>query len=185
MAKKEIKKEEVIEKKEIKEEKVAPKENDNKVIQIIAIVIVLAAVLGIVLFLTRDARLSQEEKLEKSLTKMGEKFYTDFYYVEISKNKTSQEVSEFLSKYQDVGIKVNLDTLARYDDGLTEDDKDAKNDKDKKSTNEDEIAKFKNDDKECDKTKTRAVIYPKSPYGKNDYSIKAELDCGFEAKKEK
>ncbi len=170
MAKKEIKNEEITETKEIKEEKVVPKEkNNNKVIQIIAIVIVLAAVLGIVLFLTKDARLSNEEKLEKSLTKMGEKFYTDFYYTEISKNKTSQEVSEFLAKFQDVGIKVNLDNLSRYNDGA----------------NEDEIAKFKNDDRECDKTNTRAVIYPKSPYGKSDYTIKAELDCGFKAKEEK
>ena len=29
-------------------------------------------------------------------------------------------------------------------------------------------------------TNTRAIIYPTSPYGKNDYTIKVELDCGFE-----
>jgi N-acetyl-beta-hexosaminidase len=179
MAKKEIKKEELIEKNDVKEEKVekvevkeAPKTpkkpKNNKVIQIIGIVVILAVVLGIVLFLTKDARLSDEEKLEKSLTTMGEEFYTDFYYTEISKNKTSQEVSEFLAKFQDVGIKVNLDNLSRYNDGA----------------NEDEIANFKNGDTECDKTNTRAVIYPKSPYGKNDYTIKAELDCGFDSAEE-
>lgn len=166
------KKEEIIENNEVKEEKVVAEKNSSnnkKVIQIVIIVVVLAVVLGVVFILTKGVRLSDEEKLEKSLTKMGETFYTDFYYTEISKNKTSQEVSEFLAKFQDVGIKVNLDNLSRYNDGA----------------NEDEIAKFKNGDKECDKTNTRAVIYPKSPYGKSDYTIKAELDCGFEAKEEK
>ena len=96
---------------------------------------------------------------------MGKEFYTEFYYDEISKGKTSDELAEFLSGFQDVGIKVNLDNLSRYND----------------NANEEEIAKFKNEkDEACDKTNTRAVIYPKSPYGKNDFTIKAELDCGFE-----
>lgn len=168
MAKKDIIKEE--EKKEVKQEEVkgtlGKEEKKKKMIQICAIAVGLIVVFIIVLFLTKGVfGLSKEEKLEKSLTKMGEEFYTEFYYTEISKNKTSNEVSEFLSKFQDVGIKVNLDNLSRYND----------------NTNEDEIANFKNDDgTECNKTNTRAVIYPKSPYGKNDYTIKAELDCGFE-----
>ena len=32
----------------------------------------------------------------------------------------------------------------------------------------------------CNTTSTRAIIYPKSPYGRKDYTIKVELDCGFE-----
>lgn len=167
MAKKEIIKEE--ETKEVKKEEVretiSKEEKKKKMIQICAIAVGLIIVFIVVLFLTRGIRLSQEEKLNKSLTKMGEEFYTEFYYSEISKDKTSTEVSEFLSKFQDVGIKVNLDNLSRYND----------------NANEDEIANFKNEDgTECNKTNTRAVIYPKSPYGKNDYTIKVELDCGFE-----
>jgi len=48
-----------------------------------------------------------------------------------------------------------------------------------------EIDKFKNSKakKECSRTNTKAVIYPKSPYGENDFEVKAELDCGFEDKK--
>lgn len=167
MAKKEIIKEE--ETKEVKKEEVretiSKEEKKKKMIQICAIAVGLIIVFIVVLFLTRGIRLSQEEKLNKSLTKMGEEFYTEFYYSEISKDKTSTEVSEFLSKFQDVGIKVSLDNLSRYND----------------NANEDEIANFKNEDgTECNKTNTRAVIYPKSPYGKNDYTIKVELDCGFE-----
>lgn len=166
MAKKEIIKED---KKEETKETISKNDKKKKMIQICAISIGLIIVLAVVLFLTKGSRLSQEEKLSKSLTQMGEEFYTEFYYEEISKGKTSSEVSEFLSKFQDVGIKVNLDNLSRYND----------------NANEEEIAEFKNEDGDaCDKTNTRAVIYPKSPYGKDDYTIKAELDCGFDTKTE-
>ena len=162
MAKKEIIKEE--EKKEVNNT-ISDNEKKSKMIQICLISIGLIVVLVVVMFLTRGLRLSQEEKLSKSLTDLGEEFYTEFYYDEISKGKTSDELAEFLSGFQDVGIKVNLDNLSRYND----------------NANEEEIAKFKNEkDEACDKTNTRAVIYPKSPYGKNDFTIKAELDCGFE-----
>lgn len=159
--------------KEIKEEKVTKEENNGissqekkkKMIQICAIAFGLIIVLIVVLFLTKGLNLSKEDKLNDSLTKMGEEFYTEFYYSEISKGKSDKEVTDFLSKFQDIGIKVNLDNLLRYNDGK----------------NEDEISNFKNDDgKECNKTNTRAVIYPKSPYGKKDYTIKVELDCGFD-----
>lgn len=166
MAKKEIIKEEK------KEENVTISSNEKKkkMIQICAISVGLIIVFVVVLFLVKGISFSKEDKLNKSLTKMGEKFYTEFYYSEISKNKTSTEVSEFLSKFQDVGIKVNLDNLSRYND----------------NANEDEIANFKNEDgTECNKTNTRAVIYPTSPYGKNDYTIKVELDCGFEKNEKK
>ncbi len=146
----------------------ANEEKKKKMIQICAIAVGLVIVLGVILFLTRGSRLSQEEKLSDSLTKMGEEFYTEFYYTEISKGKSESEVSEFLSKFQDIGIKINLDNLSRYNDGK----------------NEDEIANFKNEDgKACNATNTRAVIYPKSPYGKKDYTVKVELDCGFDSEK--
>lgn len=162
MAKKEIIKEE---KKEVKET-ISKDEKKKKMIQICAISVGLIVVFVVVLLLTKGIKLSQEDKLSKSLTNMGEEFYTEFYYGEISKGKTSSEVSEFLAKFKDVGIKVNLENLSRYND----------------NANEEEIANFKNNDgTECNKTNTRAVIYPTSPYGKNDYTIKVELDCGFES----
>lgn len=168
--KKEEQKNEKVEKVEKKENKsvktISHEEKKKKMIQICAIALGLIIVLGVILFLTRGSRLSQEEKLNRSLTKMGEEFYTEFYYTEISKNKSDKEVSEFLSKFQDIGIKVNLDNLSRYNDGA----------------NEDEIANFKNEKgTACNTTNTRAVIYPKSPYGKKDYTVKVELDCGFDS----
>ena len=42
-----------------------------------------------------------------------------------------------------------------------------------------EIATFKSKKKKCDKKNTRVIIYPQKPYGKTDYKVKIELDCGF------
>ena len=95
------------------------KNNTNtktKMIQIIALAAGLIIIFAVILFLTRGSRLSLEDKLNNSLTKMGEEFYTDFYYTEISKNKTNEEITEFLSKFKDVGIKINLDNLSRYNE---------------------------------------------------------------------
>lgn len=144
------------------------KNNTNtktKMIQIIALAAGLIIIFAVILFLTRGSRLSLEDKLNNSLTKMGEEFYTDFYYNEISKNKTTEEITEFLSKFKDVGIKINLDNLSRYNE----------------KKNAETIKTFKNEKgTACNTTSTRAIIYPKSPYGRKDYTIKVELDCGFE-----
>ena len=47
------------------------------------------------------------------------------------------------------------------------------------------IKNFKNGDKACDKTNTMVIIYPTSPYGKNNYNVQVNLDCGFKATEEK
>ena len=47
-----------------------------------------------------------------------------------------------------------------------------------------EKCKFKNNGKACNNKTTRAIIYPKSPYGKKDYKVEVELDCGFDKKAE-
>lgn len=158
MAKKEIKE-------EVKTKEMTKEEKRNKMILICSIAVGLVIVFVVVFCLTTRSNKSLEDELSESLTKMGEEFYTDFYYVEISKGKTATEISDNLSKFKDIGIKINLDNLSRYNDGK----------------NKEEIAKFKNEKgTACDMTNTRAIIYPTSPYGKNDYTIKVELDCGFE-----
>lgn len=170
MAKKEeIKNVEKVEnKKETK--KMTKKDQNKEIVKTVSIGAGLIIVITIIFILTKTVGTSLEDQLNKSLEKMGEEFYTDFYYTEISKNKSSAEVSEFLEKFSDVGIKVNLDNLSRYKDGK----------------NKDEIAKFKNKEgKKCSTTNTKAVIYPKKPYGKKDYTVKVELDCGFDSETNK
>lgn len=76
--------------------------------------------------------------------------------------------ASLLSKFSTIGIKVDLENLGRYNNGEFKD----------------KISKFKNSDtdEKCNSTNTMVYIYPKSPYGKTDYTVKAELDCGFEEK---
>lgn len=98
----------------------------------------------------------KEKKIEKELEKLGKSFYEDYYYDAV----VSQNEREFLSKFSNIGIKVNLDNLSRYnDDGVKEKIKELNN----------EI--------ECNNKDTKVIIYPKEPYGKKDYLIDVELSC--------
>lgn len=155
----------VEEKKEVKVEKA--KENNKNALPIVIIVVVIAVlVIGFAVFKVSGKSLKQD--LTNELKTMGEEFYTDFYYTEISKNKSKNEVSEFLGKFSDIGVKVNLDNLSRYDS----------------NKNKEKIKKFKNEKGEaCNQTTSQAIIYPKSPYGKNDYRIEVDLDCNFTSEK--
>ncbi len=95
---------------------------------------------------------------------MGKDFYENFYYEQVG--STDEERADFLSKYESIGIKINLDNLSRYGE----------------NKNADEISKFVNQKtkKACDKTNTKVVIYPQKPYNKTSYKIETQLDCGFD-----
>lgn len=156
---------------EVNEEKVEKvKKADKKSVNGLAIIIILIVVFAVVYALIKvfGGGASLESSLTKSLKTMGEDFYTEYYYPEISKDKSSAEVTAILEKFKDIGIKIDLDNLSRYNDGA----------------NEEEIAKFKYNGKACNNKTTRAIIYPKSPYGKKDYKVEVELDCGFDTKTE-
>lgn len=147
-------------------ENINNKNNDNGKAKfvIIAIVVVLAAIV-IGILVSRGG--GNEKALDASLKEMGKSFYENFYYEQIG--SSADERTSLLSKFTNVGIKIDLDNLSRYNDGEFKE----------------EISKFKNNktNDKCNKTNTRVVIYPKSPYGKTDYTIKTELDCGFSDKK--
>lgn len=63
--------------------------------------------------------------------------------------------------------KVDIDNLSRFDD--------------KKYADLDKEFINKKDNIPCDVWNTRAVIYPKEPYGAKDFTVKGSLDCGFES----
>lgn len=173
MAKKEMKEEVKIEEnKESKNEEVRIMSSSEKRKNMVAVCVVAVVLIGVfvaVFMLTKGFGKSLEDKLSKNLTDMGKEFYTEFYYVEISKNKSTTEVAENLEKFKDIGIKINLDNLSRYKDGKFKD----------------MVAEFKNEKgTACNVNNTRAIIYPESPYGKNNYKIEVELDCGFETANE-
>lgn len=123
-------------------------------------VLAILLVLVMVLILTKRG-ISQEKKLTNNLKALGVEFYENFYYDQISSN--TDERKEFLEKYTDIGIKINLDNLSRFKGEKIKED-------------------FINDEtnEECDRINSMVVIYPKEPYKKTSYSIDAILECGYE-----
>ncbi len=123
-----------------------------------AVIVVAALVIGIVLYFGR----SNEKVLTANLTKLGEQFYTEFYYP--SQEKSQEDVKEFVKKFEKTGIKVNLENIAKVSKVDQDLVKSMVNNKTKK---------------ECDKTASYVIIYPEKPYGKTDYKVEVNLDCGF------
>lgn len=131
---------------------------------IITAVVALVLVAGIILLVVFTSN-NQEKELTKELETIGRNFYEDFYYSQIGEN--DEERATFLSKYSTIGIKVDLENLAR-----TLDNK------------EETLAKFvnKKTKQSCHLTNSKVTIYPQDPYGKTNYKIDVTLDCGFEKK---
>lgn len=137
--------------------------NKKRLAIVVAVLIVVILVVLLVVF----GKKSNEKELESSLNKMGSSFYENFYYEQIG--SSADDRTSLLSKFSTIGIKIDLENLGRYNDGEFKKD----------------IKEFKNSltGEKCNQTKTKVIIYPKSPYGKTDYKIETELSCGFKDKK--
>lgn len=127
--------------------------------------VVLISIIVVALFLILGNIESQEVTLNKRLNEVGVEFYEEFYYDQIVLGKNEAEVEEFLGSFKDIGIKVDLENLERFNES--------------KYGNLASEFYNKKDKTDCDKRNTRVIIYPSSPYGKNDYIIQTELSCGF------
>lgn len=132
------------------------------------IIMMIGAIVGFVLIvvialllITRGG--SQEKKLKSRMEELGKDFYENFYYKQVG--STDEEKVAFLKKYESIGIKVNLDNLARYNT----------------KENSKILEEFVNNKtkKECDKNNSQIIIYPKDPYNQTSYKIEVKLDCGF------
>ncbi len=140
--------------------------NNKKQVGIIAgVLLVVILAVTITINVTNSKKETQEDKLNTTLKELGKDFYENFYYPQVGSDDSSR--ATFLEKFSTIGIKVNLDNLSRY------------NGKDVES----KIAEFKNEKsgEDCDKENTKVTIYPKDPYGKEDYTIEVTLVCGFES----
>ena len=133
---------------------------DKKKIGIIAgvAVVVIAVVVGLILFLGR----SNEKELNANLTKLGKQFYEEFYYP--SQEKSQDDVKAFVKKFEKIGIKINLENIAK----ISKVDKSLVDSMVNKKTKE-----------KCDVKQSTVTIYPEKPYGKNNYKIEVNLECGF------
>lgn len=124
--------------------------------------VLLALIITLSLFIIKKD--NQKEELTTILKELGSEFYEEFYYDKVGNNL--EERKNFLEKYKDIGIKINLDNLSRYN---TE-------------QNKEKIEQFvnKKTNQECDKESTMVIIYPNEPYEKNSYTEEIKLICGFE-----
>ena len=96
---------------------------------------------------------NNKKSLEKALVSLGERVYTDAYYDYLKKEPSEYEVS---------GIKITLDDMFDIIDLEVSDY--FYNRKTKET---------------CNINNSYVKIYPKSPYGVNDYEIDYNLDCGY------
>ena len=126
-------------------------------IAVVAIVVVLVIVLN-----------NPQKKLEKYMKQLGKVYYEDVYYSSFSKD---DERSEFLAKYTTLGIKTDLSNLVR-----------AVASKNGLPTSEEILAKFvnKKTGKECNRSTTKVFFYPEEPFGKTNYRIEVQVECGYE-----
>jgi len=141
--------------------------NKNIILAALGIIVVVALVAVVSVFLMKKG--DNKKELEKSLEEMGRDFYENFYYDQIG--GSADERTSLLSKFTTVGIKIDLDNLGRYNNGEYKE----------------KISEFTNKKtkEKCSRTDTKVIVYPKSPYGKTDYTVETELDCGFEKEENK
>lgn len=127
----------------------------NSIKKLLFLFILSSIFLSLVIFLTNKK--SDEEILNNKLTEIGIKFYENFYYDSFEK--------DLIMKYEKNGIKINLESLFEY--SFIKDNYD--------------LDIFNNDEYKCDLEKTMIIIYPETPYEKNNYNIKTILVCDFKS----
>ncbi len=99
--------------------------------------------------------------MESTLIAMGRDFYENLYYEQIA--KTDEDRAKAASKYQNLGIKINVDNLSRY----------------KSDVNNEALDAIINPatGETCNKENTKVIIYPNGNFGRTEYDIKVEFDC--------
>ena len=149
-------------------EEIEPEEHEPRVrkkavaLPIKKIAIIAGAVVGVVAIVVLALFAfgkNNDKKLAATLEEMGRDWYENFYYDGFDEKKRA----DILSRFKDIGIKVDIDNLSRYNTEV----------------NAEKLKDFKMDEEGgCDKTETKVIIKPQDPYGKTDYTIEAKLVCG-------
>ena len=120
-------------------------------------------VLAVLIVLCITVFFNKERITTKKVKSMGVDYYTNYLYDVLAKGRDKKDLEKILVRYTGRGIKINLETLEKYDSGKYAD----------------EIKNLKSGKKACDKANTKVIIYPEEPYNKADYRVEIELDCGF------
>ncbi|MBQ9014241.1 MAG: hypothetical protein IJ094_11955 [Bacilli bacterium] len=125
--------------------------NKGRVVAIILLVILLLVV-GVLVFYNMNG----EKRAKTRLTQISKIFYK-YYYEDNSDKNDKDAIKVFLSKYAASGLTIRLKDMKVYIDS-------------KKVENYKAL-------KKCDEEKTKVIIYPQTPYGKDDFKIETKLDC--------
>ena len=141
----------------------------NKLTFIIVLLLTLVImILGFLTFIyfynlkyTSSYTKENEKEFIPKVTKMGIDLYSNYYYKSVSKDyENDEKFHEFLKKFEDIGLKFDLELIYNY-----------------KEENKREIDDFMKYKTKCKKSDILFVIYPKSPYGKNDFDSELIMDC--------
>lgn len=129
------------------------RENKKSLILVLALTILLIIISIINLILTKNGSNSNMEGIIESFAKI---YYEDYYYPNVTSGY-NEDYKVVLQNDSVNGIKLNLREIV--------------------NTFDVEPKNFYTDGNYCDFLKTYALIYPKSPYGKEDYEIKVITSC--------
>ena len=119
----------------------------------IIVAVLIAAVVGIIMYFNSDAY--KTSKIQKDLKGMTEKFYA-YYYEDNNKDNNG---SKYVKQFSETGLSITLGSLEVYLEG-----RDGKK------------PEFKSLEK-CDRAKTEVIMYPKKPFGKTDIDLEYKLEC--------
>lgn len=128
------------------------------IITMMMIVIFIAVVIGII-FTSKN---KVEVKFDEKVLNLSVEFYTNYYYKQLSYAYENGELVNFLKQYNELGIKIDLDSIKEYS-----------------SLNNQYLllSENKNLEENCNLKNTYVIFYPKEPYGITDYTTEVVLDC--------
>ncbi len=131
---------------------------------IIVLIIIVIVMIGSSHVLEKS-NLSPQEKAKNYMEKTVKSFYEDYYYdelVKLEENKLIEDVPTFLSNFETEGIPISIQIMIE-------------NKYIGESEIQENLGKY-----DCNYDNTATKVYPKSPYGKKDYTLETTLDCKIE-----
>ncbi len=138
------------------------KNQKQKIIIVIAIIIVILSLLIIPKIFNNNP----EKEFKETMEKIGKDFYSNYYYNQVLHNYKEDKAQEFLKRYEENGLKIDLENLNLYESQEYDIQK--------------ELSYFLNSKKQkCDYKNSYLTIYPKSPYKKEDIKIEVTVNCAL------
>ncbi len=131
--------------------------NNKNLLMIIGIIVLIVVIVGVIIFANSnngDMKSKIDSKtLEDKLKEIGKDFYSGYYH-----NLEESTRNDTLSGFVDNGIRIDITNVQLLVD-----------------VDQSTLDQLKKD--KCNFDETKITVYPKSPFGENDYSVSVELSC--------